>query len=279
MYLHQFGKQRLRSLWSSCSRNCEAQPCVGSRSNFFYLCTCYFGRGRRCKEWIKERGIRTLFALILRSTHKPNNMKYLFFTLVSVVFLAHCSQPTPIESTASFVASPDQDTASYVPLYIHQIPPLEEINNDSTAFGQFEQRLPPPMDRTEAQVLTNSYWVMEGYADHEGSRQQRIAATGQWLRCLPDGSFQGGHWDRQTHSGLWYLHYNYKYPRLLLDSNVDRLDATWEIQGLSGDRSEMAWVRLSGEVFGLPHRSISVRLIELYDRPTKEQFAGVHRGL
>ena len=206
-------------------------------------------------------------------------MKYLFSFLAILAFLTHCAQPAPPESTASFVASPDQDTARYVPLYIHQIPPAEEINKDTTEFGGFGPLFAPPMERIEAQVLTNSYWVIEGYADHEGSRQQRIAATGQWIRCLPDGSFHGGHWDRLTHTGVWYLHYNYKFPRLVLDSNVDRLDATWEIQGMSGDQSEMAWVRLSGEVFGQPHRSISVRLIELYDRPTKEQFAGVHQGL
>jgi hypothetical protein len=41
----------------------------------------------------------------------------------------------------------------------------------------------------------------------------------------------------------------------------------------------MAWVRLSGEEFGFSHPPFSIKLIERYDRPTKEQFAGMHQGL
>jgi hypothetical protein len=74
-------------------------------------------------------------------------------------------------------------------------------------------------------------------------------------------------------------HYNNKFPRLVLDSNLDRLDATWEMKRISGNQSEMAWVRLSGEAFGFPHRPFHVKLIELFDRPTKKQFAGVHQEL
>ncbi|MFT5998218.1 MAG: hypothetical protein ACI81P_000670 [Neolewinella sp.] len=48
---------------------------------------------------------------------------------------------------------------------------------------------------------------------------------------------------------------------------------------ISGNQSEMAWVRLSGEAFGFPHRPFHVKLIELFDRPTKKQFAGVHQEL
>jgi hypothetical protein len=206
-------------------------------------------------------------------------MKYLFSFLTMLAFLTHCAEPAPPESTASFAASPDQDTASYVPLYIHQIPPAEEIDNDSTELGKAGQRFPAPMEKLRAQLLTKSYWVFESYADHSGSKEQIIAGTGQWIQCFENGTFRGGHWERQTHSGVWYLHYNYKHPRLVLDSNVDRMDATWEMQGVSGDQSQMAWVRLSGDVFGVPHRSFHVRLVELFDRPTKEQFEGIHRGL
>lgn len=206
-------------------------------------------------------------------------MKYLFCSLLVLVLLTHCAQPAPVESTASFAASPDQDTAHYVPLYIHQIPPAEEINNDTTAFGAFGPLFPAPMEKSEAQILTNSYWVIEGYADNQASRAQKIAGTGQWLKFSPSGTFSGGHWEKQTHAGVWYLHYNHKFPRLVIDSNVDRLDATWELQAISADRAEMAWVRLSGEAFGFAHPPFSVKLIELYDRPTKEQFAGVHGGL
>lgn len=221
-----------------------------------------------------------LVARKLPYSPKAINMKYLLFPLAVFALLTHCAPPAPLESTATFAASPDQDTASYVPLYIHQIPPIEEINNgDSTELGAYGQLFAPPMDKIEAQILTNSFWVVEGYADNEASRAQKIAGTGQWLKFLPSGYFHGGHWDRQTHSGVWYIHYNYKHPRLVLDSNVDRLDATWEMQAISGDQAEMAWVRLSGDVFGFPHSPFSIKLIELYDRPTKEQFAGVHQGL
>jgi hypothetical protein len=97
---------------------------------------------------------------------KAINMKHLLFALVALALLTHCAETAPVESTASFVAGPDQYTARYIPLYIHQIPPAEEINNDSTEFGAFGQFLPPPMDKMEAQVLTNSLWVIEGYADN-----------------------------------------------------------------------------------------------------------------
>lgn len=215
-------------------------------------------------------------------------MKKLFYLPLLALFLTACGNDTAsdgtvpadqLASTADFVASADQDTAAYVPLYIHKIPAESEIDNSITSLGSFANLIVPPMEQLHAQMLTKSYWVVEGYADRDGSRAQKIAATGQWLQCFPNGSFRGGHWGKQTHAGAWYLNYQGRFPRLTLDSNVDRLDSVWEIQGVSGDQASMAWIRVNSEGFGLQRRSLSVKLVELYDRPTKEQFAGVHGGL
>jgi hypothetical protein len=98
-----------------------------------------------------------------------------------------------------------------------------------------------------------------------------------WIQCFPNGTFRGGHWDKQTHAGAWYLTYNEKHPLLQLDSNVDRMDAIWEIQGLAGDQASIVVVRRN--TFGPSHNSISSKWIELYDRPTREQFKNLHQGL
>lgn len=212
-------------------------------------------------------------------------MKYLFLLALGLtVFACKDSGPTDgtvpadkLESTKDYVASADQDTARHVPLYIHKIPADSELDSQVTAVGEFGQVLQPPMERLEAQALCKSYWVVEGYADSRASRPQKVAATGQWIQCFPNGTFRGGHWDKQTHAGAWYLTYNEKYPLLTLDSNVDRMDATWEIQGFAGDQSAMALVRRN--TFGPRHNAISAKWIELFDRPTREQFRHVHQGL
>ncbi len=187
--------------------------------------------------------------------------------------------PVPADelaSTQDFVASPDQDTASHIPLYIHKIPAASELNDTITSVGSVGPLPPPPMARIEAQALCRSYWVVEGYADSRASRPQKIAATGQWIQCFPDGTFKGGHWDKQTHSGKWHLTFQEKHPLLQLDSNVDRMDASWTMQ-LSRDQAKMALTRRNG--FGPHFNSISSLWVELYDRPTREQFKNAHQGL
>jgi len=214
-------------------------------------------------------------------------MKFLIHLLPLVLLLVACgNEPSDgtvsadrLESTDDFVASSDQDTAKYRPLYLHKIPAESELTNATTSVGAFGQVLAPPMERLEAQMLTKSYWVIEGYADSDASREQKIAATGQWLQCFPNGTFYAGHWDRHTHSGAWYMDYQGRAPRLTLDSNVDRMDAVWEIQGMTGDQASMAWVRIPDTGFGLYRGSLSVKVIELYDRPTRKQFANTHTGL
>ena len=84
-------------------------------------------------------------------------MKHLLFFPLLVLLLNGCNNNTSsdgtvpadqLESTADYVASPDQDTARYVPLYIHRIPAAEELNSATTAVGGFGQILAPPMERT-----------------------------------------------------------------------------------------------------------------------------------
>jgi len=207
-------------------------------------------------------------------------MKYCLYTLLCVLSFA-CNDGKPsdgtvpvdqLESTASYVASPDQDTARYSPLYIHPIPAESELNSPVTALGGFGQVIAPTMQRLEEQMLVKSYWVVEGYADGKASRFQRMAGVGQWIRCFANGTFHAGHWNRQTHAGAWYMDYQGKHPQLMLDSNVDRMDSVWEIQGVSGDQASMAMVRTGDTPFGFKWSPVSAKWIELYDMPTREQF-------
>lgn len=211
-------------------------------------------------------------------------MKYLSFALLLSLLAAGCNTNpsdglTPADqlaSTAEFAASTDQDTAKYVPLYIHKIPAPEEIDNSVTSVGGFGQVMQPPTNDPTTFLLTADYWMIEGYTDALASRAQRIAATGQWIRFYNNGTFQAGHWDRQTNAGAWYVDNSTgKYPRVTIDSNVDRLDAIWEIQGSSNNDTFVA-VRLNEPSFGFPHRPFSARWMRLSDRPTKKQFANHH---
>lgn len=211
-------------------------------------------------------------------------MKYLLFALPLCLLLACNNQPTDgltppsqLRSTIDFAGSPDQDQTDYVPLYIHKIPAKDEINNNVTAVGGFGQILAPPANDSRVRLLTESYWMIDKYADNEATRPQRIAATGQWIRCFDNGTFYGGHWDRQTHAGAWYLDTSTgPHPRLTLDSNVDRLDAIWELQAIANDGQEFAAVRLNEPTFGYPHRPFSAHWIKILEMPTKTQFADYH---
>jgi len=126
-------------------------------------------------------------------------------------------------------------------------------------------------------LLIKGYWVFEVYVDEEASIEQRKAGCGQWLQFNADGTFRGGHWDQQTHAGVWHLNFGGTSPRLWLDSNVDKLDAVWEIQGSKPD--EMGWVRMKDSAVGLYRRSIMCRMMNMIEMPTKQQFAGQFDGL
>lgn len=208
-------------------------------------------------------------------------MKYTLSLLCAVaLLLISCtddaaSGSTPFNQTRttySAVASSDQDTARYQPLYLHDLP--EDVNAQVTNAGQYGQKTPPDMGRYEAQVLTKSVWVTEFYVDKFASRAQKMAGTGQWLKFYGDGSFHGGHWDRHTHSGVWAINYTTAKPTIVLDSNVDNLDAWWEIHGIAAEQDAMSWRRVPDSKFGPYRKSIMVKMMELSDLPTREQFAG-----
>lgn len=207
-------------------------------------------------------------------------MKNITLFLLCALFLAGCqSDGTTVnsgdlESTYTYVASPDQDTAKYKPLYLHDIP--ADVDAQVTAVGAFGQQAPPPLNRYEAQVLTKGIWVTEFYVDKYASRAQKMAGTGQWLQFFGDGTFKGGHWGMQTHAGVWYLNFTTEKPTIIVDSNVDNMDAWWEIHGITGNQDAMSWRRVpeAAPEFGPYRKSIMVKMMELSDLPTKEQFAG-----
>jgi hypothetical protein len=206
-------------------------------------------------------------------------MKYTFlFLFCSLLFVAcgkdgstagNDDQP---KSTYSFVASTDQDTARYQPLYLHDIP--ADVNAQVTEQGAFAHKMIPPLERYEAQVLTKGTWVTEFYVDKAASRAQKIAGTGQWLQFYGDGTFKGGHWGTQTHSGVWSMNFGTEKPTLILDSNVDLQDAWWEIHGITGGQDAMSWRRVPEMSTGAYRKSIMTKMMELTELPTKEQFAG-----
>lgn len=210
-------------------------------------------------------------------------MKYFSLAVLSLLILASCQDASSsnatsgnLKSTYPLVASPDQDTATYVPLYLHDIP--SDVNAQVTEVGSHGPKSPPPLNRYEGQVLTKSIWVTEFYVDKYASRAQKMAGTGQWLQFYGDGTFKGGHWQEQTHAGVWSINFTTEKPTLVLDSNVDNLDAWWEIHGITGAQDAMSWRRVpeatSEYNFGPYRKSIMVKMMELVDLPTKEQFAG-----
>ncbi|MEL6141189.1 MAG: hypothetical protein AAFU67_06195 [Bacteroidota bacterium] len=198
------------------------------------------------------------------------NQSYLLGATIVLLFLScqnNTSNPTPLSTGEMTVV----DTASYQPLYVHPLLADVELNAQNTALGGYGQIMSPPMERSEAQLLTKAYWVFEFYHDPNGSAGQRKRGAGQWFRFSPDGSFTGGHWGRQTHAGLWYLLYDGNHRYLTIDSNVDQLDGKWDIQAIGSEQDAMGWVRQND--FGPKLKSpVQGKLIELYNVPTKEQF-------
>lgn len=204
-------------------------------------------------------------------------MKYLLYLLPLALMVACQDDGAPgsktqmVASTAEFASSHDSDTATYSPLFIHGIPPEGEMEAPQTGMGGYGQVLAPDMSRTEAQILTKSTWVFEFYIDSQASLPQTAQGTGQWMQFFPDGKFIAGHWERQTHAGAWYMDYQERFPKLTLDSNVDRMDAVWEIQAINAEQDNMGWRRVP-DAFGPYRKSIMGKVIELYDRPTRKQF-------
>lgn len=182
----------------------------------------------------------------------------------------NAKNPTPISTGEKTF----QDTALYQPLYIHTKLGAQELNAQTTSQGGYGQIMNPPMNRTEPRMLTRDYWVVEFYHDSFASVEQRKRGKGQWFQFNPDGSFIGGQWEEQTHSGLWYMIYDGDKKYITLDSNVDRLDGKWDMQAIGGEEDAMGWVR-SIEFGPRTPKSVTIKLITLTDRPTKQQFGVV----
>ena len=199
-------------------------------------------------------------------------MNRLILILATLVILAtgcvdNAKNPTPISTGEKTM----QDTARYQPLYIHTMLGEEELNAQTTSQGGYGQIMDPPMNRSEPRMLTRDYWVVEFYHDSFASKEQRKKGQGQWFQFNPDGSFIGGHWEKQTHSGLWYIIYDGDKKYITIDSNVDRLDAKWDMQAIGGEEDAMGWVR-STEFGPRTPKSVTIKLITLSDVPTKKQF-------
>lgn len=220
-------------------------------------------------------------------------MNYLFpvFLLPFLLFAA-CSDPEPgtsgrapgqaedgVEMTDEFAAYPGQDTMDYRPFYLHPIPDDDVINTNETPYGAYGQLLPPPMEDSRIQLLTSAIWAVEYYINSEGTPRQNIYGTGQWMQFFPDGHFIGGHWDRQTHSGAYYVNIQGKYPFITYDSNVDQLDTNWEMQRINNNQDGMGWRRAQEKDFGPPSGSIVLKLNKLDNRPTRQQYQAVFNAL
>ena len=215
----------------------------------------------------------------------PTKMKltYLLCALSVLTLLLACETGTgglapskqKVEMTDEFAAYPGQDTNSYRPLFLHPIPSEDVINSNQTPYGAYGQLLLPPTTDARIQLLNEGIWTIEFYIDEEADARQRMFGTGQWMQFFPDGHFIGGHWQRQTHSGAYYVNLGEKYPMITFDSNVDQLDATWEMQRIADDRENMAWRRADEKNFGPKRRNIVLKLNKLDNRPTREQYDGI----
>lgn len=199
-------------------------------------------------------------------------MKRITLILAALVVLAvscvdSSKNPTPLSTGEKTI----QDTAVYQPLYIHTMLGEQELNAQTTSQGGYGQIMDPPMNRSEPRMLTRDFWVVEFYHDSFASKEQRKRGQGQWFQFNPDGSFIGGHWEKQTHSGLWYMIYDGDKKYVTIDSNVDRLDGKWDMQGIGSEEETTAWVRTT-EFGPRTPRSVTIKLITLSNRPTKQQF-------
>ncbi|MEM7572046.1 MAG: hypothetical protein AAF433_04055 [Bacteroidota bacterium] len=205
-------------------------------------------------------------------------MKY-FPLLLGLFFLSFaCTDRSSDEPGTATIANllPDpfaQDTHSYRPIFYHQRLPENLVGATPTPLGSFGPILQPNLADPITQMLTGStYWVFEFYHDGAAAIAQRKQGKGIWFQFKTDGTYNGGHWDHWTHSGVWHIQPDGTHNYLVIDSNVDRHDATWDVQGLSADQTEMGWARTNKTGFQKEGRNVQGKLIRLFTAPTKEQF-------
>ncbi len=121
----------------------------------------------------------------------------------------------------------------------------------------------------EARILTTHFWVIEFYVGvNEATYNRSKTMKGKWYKFNQDGTFVGGHWEEIGCKGTWRLDYSQQDPIVWIDSYDDSEDCGWQIQGISGDESEMSWVGAKGYI----SYADMVKAINLMTIPTKKQF-------
>lgn len=124
-----------------------------------------------------------------------------------------------------------------------------------------------PQDSKETNILTRNYWVFEHYISSTNFQEGK-KNRGRWIQFKKDGTFESGQWELKTSGGSWYLTLGGQYPVVTIDSFNDAEDASWQIQGIPDDGSEMSWV---GSL-NYPNYGDLTKMINLLTLPTKKQF-------
>jgi len=191
-------------------------------------------------------------------------MNRLFFFFLTALLLAGCAQEE----------SGDRNSEDITP---------GSAQAEAAPRGQFAK--PQPADQSpEAQALCQNYWVFEFFVTDD--RDARLFNRGRWYDFREDGTFLSGHWEEQKAEGSWRLIRskdrtvvavdgttgkpldNSPYElRLAIDSSNDSEDGTY-ILTFNSAMDASSWVGLPKT----PVSGIAIKAINLFDRPTKEQF-------
>ncbi len=118
-------------------------------------------------------------------------------------------------------------------------------STDTTSADQvddsgYASKANPVGDSPYADVLTFNYWVFEKY--YHPDKAQKALGKGRWFKFEKDGSFVSGRWEDQTANGSWRTYEREGRTYIALDSSIDREDAEFEIQAITKDKDQMAWV-------------------------------------
>ncbi|KAA3634275.1 MAG: hypothetical protein DWQ02_11700 [Bacteroidetes bacterium] len=148
-------------------------------------------------------------------------------------------------------------------------------NNDSSETTSTEpldnsgyaSKANPVGDAPYAEVLTFNYWVFEKY--YHPDKAQKALGKGRWFKFEKDGSFTSGRWQDQTANGSWRTYEREGRTFIALDSSIDREDAEFEIQAITQDKDQMAWV---GTASYPNYDQVALVTGNLMTIPTKAQY-------
>ena len=118
-----------------------------------------------------------------------------------------------------------------------------------------------------ADVLTFNYWVFEKYYHPDKARKDM--GKGRWFKFEKDGSFVSGRWKDQTASGSWRTYTREGKIFILIDSTNNSEDAEFEIQAITQEQDQMAWVGTPAYPNFDPVSLVTSNLMTI---PTKAQF-------